>query len=305
MRKPIIALLGLVAVLMGTSACAEIAEPDKVGLYYMEGQSDGYSFGHCIDPGKSDDALWNNSVVWLPNNIRTWNIAPEGGDTKTPITVASKPEPTQPSGVQVNVWSQTNLTLNTTCVDKNSILVKFWERLGRRYAADTDNGWRTLLLNTVVPALEKATRVAVRTYSADELVAGTVLPQLQSDVSTEFGKELKRVTGEDYFCGPGFVRGSTTCPAVEILIKDVDYADPGIQEARNNKQKALEQAAAQVAEAQGKVQAAAAQQELYKNPAWIQLQLAQVRLEQVKACAASAKCTIVMGVDGQVMLNQG
>src|SRR6188474_1364342 len=81
-RKPIIAVLAAATVLMGTAACAEIAEPDKVGLYYMEGQSDGYKFDHCIDPGAVDDAIWNNSVVWLPNHIRTWNIAPEGGDTK-------------------------------------------------------------------------------------------------------------------------------------------------------------------------------------------------------------------------------
>lgn len=305
MRKWIIALVGATAALLSTTACAEIAEPDKVGLYYMEGPSDGYAFGHCIDPGTSDKWLANNSVVWLPNNIRTWNIAPEGGDTKTPITVASKPEPNQPSGVQVNVWSQTNLTLNTTCVDKDSVLVKFWERLGRRYAADQDEGWRNMLLNTVVPALEKATRVAVRVYSADELVAGTVLPQLQTDVSIEFGKELKRVTGEDYFCGPSFTRGSSTCPAVEILIKDVDYADPGIQEARNNKQKALEQAAAQVAEAEGRVKAAAAQEKLYQSPEWVALQKAQMQLEAIKACAASAKCTIIVGVDGQVLMNQG
>ena len=109
--------------LIGLSACAEIAEPDKVGLYYAEGQIDGYKFDHCIDPGASDDALWNNSVVWLPNNLRTWNIAPQGGDTDVPITVASKPEPNQPSGVQVNVWSQANLMLNTDCTDASSVLV--------------------------------------------------------------------------------------------------------------------------------------------------------------------------------------
>jgi hypothetical protein len=305
-RKPIIAVLAAVTVLLSATACSEIAEPDKVGLYYMEGQSDGYKFDHCIDPGAVDDALWNNSVVWLPNNIRTWNIAPEGGDTKVPITVASKPEPSQPSGVQVNVWSQTNLTLNTNCDGgQNSTLVKFWERLGRRYGADTDQGWTNMLLNTVVPALEKATRVAVRSFSADELVAGTVLPQVQAAVSKEFADELKRVTGEAYFCGPSFNRGSKDCPAVEILVKDVDYADAGIQEARNNKQKALEQAAAQVAEAEGKVRAAAAQEKLYQNPAWMEYELAKLQLQAVQACAQSQKCTIVMGVDGQILVNQG
>lgn len=302
MKKKLIALVAALALLTLTG-CAEIAEPDKVGLYYMEGQSDGYSFGHCIDPGASDDALWNNSVVWLPNNLRTWNIAPDGGDTKTPITVASKPEKDQPSGVQVNVWSQTNLMLNTTCKDKDSVVVKFWERLGRRYGADTEEGWKAMLLNTVIPALEKATRVAVREYSADELVAGTVIPDLQSKVSAQFALELKRVTGEDYFCGPAFDRASGKCPPVELLVKDIDYADPGIQEARNNKQKALEQAAATVAEAEGKVRAAAAQDALYRNAQWMALEQAKIQLEIAKACAASSKCTMVLDSSGNVQVH--
>lgn len=217
MKKTLIAILMALGLLV-LAGCSEIAEPDKIGLYYLEGQSDGYAFGHCIDPGAVDDALWNNSVVWLPNNLRTWNIAPSGGDTSTPITVASKPEPNQPSGVQVNVWSQTNLMLNTTCKDKDSVVVKFWERLGRRYNAETEEGWKAMLLNTVIPALEKATRVAVREYSADSLVAGTVIPELQAKVSTSFAEELRRVTGEDYFCGPSFDRTTGKCPPVELCL---------------------------------------------------------------------------------------
>lgn len=302
MRKAILAIAALSGVLLFTSGCSVIADPDKVGLYYMEGQSDGYKFGHCISPGDSDDAEWNNSVVWLPDNLRTWNIASTGGDTNVPITVASKPEPNQPSGVQVNVWSQTNLRLNTTCKDKDSVVVKFWETIGRRYKADTDEGWKMMLLNTVVPALEKAKRTVVRNYSADSLVAGTVLVDVQTNVSTEFTNELKRLTGGDFFCGPTFQRGSTNCPPVEVIVKDVDYADPGIQEARNNKQKALEQAAAQVATAEGQVRAAAAQSELYKNVAWVELEKARLQLEAVKACAANPNCTVVLGANANTLI---
>lgn len=301
-RAAIVAALAVLTI-GAASACSEIAEPDSVGLYYAQGQSDGYKFDHCIDPGASDEWLANNSVVWLPNNIRTWNIAPQGGDTNVPITVASKPEPNQPSGVQVNVWSQTNLTLNTTCNDgQDSVIVKFWERLGRRYGADNEDGWKKMLLNTVVPALEKAKRTVVRNYSADELVAGTALPDVQAKVSEEFAKELKRVTGEDYFCGPAFVRGGKTCPQVEILVKDVDYADPGIQQARNDKQKALEQAAAQIATAEGQVKAAQAQDALYRNESWMALEKAKLQLQAIQACSANPNCTLILGVDGQVLL---
>lgn len=301
MRNKIMAALLLITATLGLAACA-IAEPDKVGLYYMEGSSDGYRFDHCIEPGASDDGTWNNSVVYLPTNLRTWNIAPEGGDTSRAITVSSKPEPNQPSGVQVNVWAQVNLMLNTNCEGgKNSTIVQFWEKIGRRYGADNDEGWKDMLLNTVVPALEKSVRVVVRNYAADPLVAGTNLPEIQEAIAKEFSTELERVTGGPYFCGPDFNRATKQCPAVQVLVKDVDYTDPGIQQARNEKQQALERATALVAEAEGKLRAANAQRQLYDNPAWLQLEKAKIQLEIAKACGQNPNCRMIMGADGTII----
>jgi len=289
----------LLAVAVAGTACSEIAPPDQVGLYYMEGQSDGYKFGHCVEPGSSDDWLANNSIVWLPTNLRTWNIAAKGGDTDKPVTVQSAPEKDQPSGVQVNVWSQTNFMLNTSCASgKDSPAVQWWERIGRRYAADTDEGWKNMLYATVVPALETALRNVVRGYNADPLVAGTVLADVQTKVSDAFQVELKRLVGADFFCGPTFDRASGKCPPVQVLVKDVDYTDPGIQAARNEKQAAIEKAAAAVAEAEGKVRAAAAQSALYQNQAWIELEKAKIELAKVEACAKNPNCTIILGSSG-------
>lgn len=301
MRKKLIAASVLVAAALGLGACA-ISAPDQVGLYYMEGSSDGYKFGQCIEPGVSGPATWNNSVVYLPTSLRTWNIAAEGGDTNNPITVASKPESNQPSGVQVNVWAQVNLMLNTNCDGgKDSTVVQFWEKIGRRYKADTDEGWKAMLYNTVVPALEKSVRVVVRNYSADPLVAGTNLPEIQTAIADEFSKELNRVTGGPYFCGPNFNRATKDCPPVQVLVKDVDYADAGIQQARNEKQKALEKAQALVAEAEGKLRAADAQKDLYDNPAWVALEKAKIQLQIAQACGQNPNCHMVMGADGTII----
>jgi len=54
-----------------------------------------------------------------------------------------------------------------------------------------------------------------------------------------------------------------------------------------------------VAEAQGKVEAAAKEAELYKNPNWVALELAKMELEaakaQAEACKQAASCVISGG----------
>jgi|GEM_PF-3535944 len=303
MRKSILRgglLAAAAAVALTLTGCGAITDPDKLGLYYNQGPSEGFKFDHCTTPGAVDKQPINDSIVWLPNNLRTWNIAAPGtpgADTNTPITVQSAPEKDQPSGVQVNVWTQTNFMLNTNCADKeNSPIVQWWERIGKRYSADTEQGWKDMLGATVVPALETATRVSVRKFNADPLVAGTVQNEVQAAISSAFQTELKRLVGGfDFFCGPAFVRGNSACPEVQVLVKDVDYTDPGIQQARNAKQQAIEAAAAAVAEAEGKVRAAAAQEALYRNAAWMELEKAKLQLAQVQACAASPNCTVFIG----------
>jgi len=306
-KKKVLAIVAAAALLLtGTTACAEIADFDKVGLWYAQGQSDGNTFDHCVKPGVSDDVSVNDHVYWLPNSLRTWNVAPSGGDTDKPLTIVAKPEPGQATGLEVNVWPQVNFMLNTFCGtderDGNSPLVQWWQKLGSRYEADGFDGWKAMLLNTVVPALEKA-KNTLRNYTADQLVTGVAFAEAEAQFAQVFSSELERVSGGDFFCGPDFDRAVNNCSQVAILLKDADYADPGVQAARNDKQKALEQAAANVAQAQGQVQAAEAQKLLYQNPAWVQLQLAQKQLEIAQACAASSKCTMVLDSSGNVQVH--
>lgn len=305
--------LGAVAALSG---CSTIAEPDKVGLYYAEGSSDGYQFQECIDPGHTGPAEWNNSVAYVPASLRTWNVTEKGGDSNDALIVSTKPEVNQPSGVQVKVWYTTNFFLNTFCDDKGGVVREWWEKIGRRYGADTEDGWKNMLENVFVPVLKLVVPNVIRAYGADELVGniGGVRAEAQQKVSEAFSEELKRTVGGDYYCGPSYVRVKADCPSIQILIQDVDYADPGIQEARNAKQKAIEIAAAKVAEAKGQAEAelaraegevAAAKKrgELYNNPAWVKLQMADKQLAAIQACAANPQCTIVIGADGNFLIN--
>lgn len=297
------------------AGCSTIAEPDAIGLYYLEGTSDGYKFGECINPGAAGPAEWNNSVVYLPTSLRTWNFGGQGADQAEPIVSASKPQEGQPSGVEVQVWPKVTFKLNTFCDAQGGVVVQFWEQIGRRYKADTPEGWKDMLLDAVVPALEKVVREVTIGYLADVMVGNIdgVYAKIQTEVASRFAVELKRMSGGDYFCGPNFNRASKDCPTIEVIIKGITYRDAGIQNARNEKQKAVELAAAQlakaqgeaaalVAEAKGKKDAAAEIAALYASPAWVQLQIELTRLEAMKACGANPNCHMTIGVDGSIIL---
>lgn len=314
--KRIGAVVLVTALGLGLAACTSTTDPDQVGLYYLQGSSDGNHFDHCTKPGQTDDYEWNNQIVFLPTSGRSWKISDDdGADSKDPIIVSAAPQKDQPSGVQVKVWSQTKFVLNTYCDDNGGEVKPFWEKTGRRYEADTAEGWRKMLLDNLVPALQKVTRDTIRLYGADALVGNIdgVQTAAQKAIGESFSTELNRLAGGPYFCGPSFDRTKPACPPIEFAILDIEYADPGIQAARNEKQKAMEEAAANVArakglaeaavaEAQGKVEAAAKLRGLLDNPAWLKLQLAQMDLQAVQACGQNPNCHMVIGADGNLVI---
>lgn len=313
MKKILLAGMAAALLLGGTACPYGNPGADEVGLYYEEGSLDGQNFLECVDPGESvqvSDLFEESDAIYpVPASLRTWNIAPNGGDSNVPITVAAAPETGQPSGVQVNLWIQFAFSINSSCAgDATSPAVQWWEKVGRRYyvADGTENKtewWGKMLQNTIVPAAEAVSRTKARAYSGDALVSGQANVDLQKAISADLPAELKRLTGGNYFCSPTFDRGKPDqCGSVEVLLKDVDYTNAEIQAARDQKQKAIELAAALVAEAEGKVRAAAAQAELYKNPSWVALEQAKIELQkaqaQAAACEKAASCTIVSGGGG-------
>lgn len=312
----IVSILGLGIL----SACSTSAPPDQIGLYYKKGPWDGYHFDHCFSPATKTSWTWNNEAILLPASLRTWNIGPEGTssvDSTKPIIVNSAPEAEQPSGVQISLWPQFSFTLNIDCgtdnKDPNSPIVRWWEDIGRRYyEADTSDGkvnwWRTMLENTIVPAAETAARSITREYSADVIVGNTEREEIQNRITALLQIELRRVIGADFYCSPTYdprISDRAECGGVIVLLKDTDYTNTAVQAARDEKQAAVERAAAEVAAAQGRLDAANLQAQLYQNPEWVRLEEARLQYESVKVCAANPNCTIVLGVDGSIgIVNQ-
>lgn len=304
MNRRIRVALAALAAGFALTACSTVADPNQVGLYYNMGTSDGYEFDSCIDPGKTGDAEYNNEIIYLPTDLQDWRILETGGDTDKPITVAAKPEKDQPSGVLVNVWSQTSFFINTYCDGTGGVVKPFWEKMGRGFGANTPEGLQNLTVAKLVPPLMKAQQDIIRQYNADDLIGnvGGIRATAQKEISAAFTLELKRLTGGDYFCGPTFDRMKSDCPAVEVIIVDVDLANKALQEARDKKIAAQEEAAAAVAAAQGQVDAAAKLGTLYQNKAWMELEKAKLHLLEVQACAANPNCTIFFDSNGNAVI---
>lgn len=325
--KRILTAVAVAALLL--SGCSTIAEPDHMGLYYLEGNSDGYRFDACIEPGQTGDAEWNNSVVYLPTSLRTWTVddMPDpgrpgqfviaaGADSADVAIVSTKPQPDQPSGVQVKVSTKTNFNLNTFCDKDGGVAKVFWEKIGRRYKADTEAGWKDMLNAELVPIQKAIIRDVIREYSADPLIANEngIQGEAQKKVSDRLAVEFNRISGGNFFCGPSFNRAKPECPALELLIISAEYADPGIQAARNEKQKQLELAAAKIAAAEGEARAlvakangerdaAAALAGLYNSPGWVSLQKTiSTNQALVEACKAAKECRLIVGADGNLIM---
>jgi hypothetical protein len=174
------------------------------------------------------------------------------------------------------------------------------------------------MLNRVMaPALKTASQNVLRTYGADALVGNTdgIRAAAQTAIGVAFAAELKAATGEDFFCGPTFDRNKDVCPQIVFSIIDIDYADEGIQNARNQKaqqielaaaalEKARGEAAALLAEAKGKKAAADEIAKLYANPNWVRLQDTILKTQAlIKACEAAKEFKLIVGADGNLIMS--
>lgn len=328
-RTVALSLVGAIVLTVG--ACATRAGSDNIILYYRNGAGDNKTFKECIQPGKKGSYPIDDQIFALPTSLRTWNIRPDGGDSKNPIKSGSKPVGSQP-GPEVAVYTSTDFYLNTDCSGgKTSPVVQFWETTGRRYnvSADGEDGfddgaWRKMLIATLVTAQEKAIRERTRDFTADQLDANLddAWKQIEQAMASGFAQELRAKLGGDYFCGVGYKRGKTVewdettrnpdgaetiikktgaCPPVRVVVNDVNFVDPGITEARNKVFKAKQEAEAKLIEARADVEKARLLDEAARKDAYVRLREIEAQLEAAKACAANDKCTLIIGADGVVV----
>jgi hypothetical protein len=343
LKRSTAAVVAVLAAVVLTS-CTTYAPADHIILYYTAGSAENKDFHECIEPSGSGDYPVNDQIFALPTDVRTWAVSPKGGDTSDPMISGTLPRPstdgtTTQAGPSVAVYATTEFYINTDCAGgKQSPVVKFWEKLGRRYGVSADGeygfnveGFRDLLYKTLVPAETKAMARETRKYDADTLDAnlGDVFTTMERNLGPWFAQELRTKLGGDFFCGVGFERGKKvkwtewkdtgklnaegqpiyeekevegTCPPVRISITDINIADPEAAAARNRVYTAEQNAKADKIEAQAQKDKADTLEDAANNPGYVELERIEAERSAAEraaeACERAKNCTLIVGDSG-------
>lgn len=208
-------LLVLAGLVTAAGACATRPASNVLLLYYEAGTLENKKFQECVYPGRSGSYPIDDETYTIRTDTRTWNIAPQGGDSDQAIESGTKYGPDGQPGPTMKTWSATDFVINIDCsAGENSPVVRFWETLGRRYGISVDHDedgwnndkWRELLMNTLVVAQRKALAEGTRFYAADDLDSNAhgERAELEKRIAPLFQAELRAKLGGDFFCGIGF-----------------------------------------------------------------------------------------------------
>lgn len=313
MKHKIVAL-GALGLMLASSGCASQAPVDKVGLYYTGGPIQGRHFKKIILPGSGSTFLGiGDDVKWLPAGQRNYIVSKKKGEGDKKDTIDFIRVPAK-GGVNMDFEVSVYFKLNTHTDDlpqdsqykKGGTLRRFWESIGKKYAADTDKGWDSMINDNFRKIIEASMRQKTFNYTVDELYANAegaasgkedAILKIQAAIADALQSDVNRTLGGEFFCGPTFDRGRAECPPFQFIINSAEPTDQAVKDSFSAQRVAANQvitaqnnAQAQKAAAEG---TAAAQNALKGNlsPEYLELQ----RIEAMKACAGSDKCTLILG----------
>lgn len=277
MKKILIAILAIFAVVAGVSACSitdsDLADPSFQTLRYAGGFGEGSKFKECVDPGKklaSDDHFYRYPTtqredVWDSDNYNQGSKSADHPDMK--ITV---------NGVDLFIKMKVQFFLNTSCkpvkVDgkeyPGGTIQYFHEHIGKTRKAyfnkdgSYGNGWLWAMDNYLSSSVTGLTAPALRKYTPekawlDSAVWDDVAAQVKAGLPTSVDNAMESgLTFYQDFTVKVF--GIQPEDSFVSLYKERQAAQTKAQTADFNKKAQVIEAEAQAAvqQAQAKVKAA-------------------------------------------------
>lgn len=287
-----IAAIGAAAVALfvptATIMTTEKTPADKIAISYGGGPFEGNQFQQIVQPGSGLKFNgWFDKWYEYPVTLRNYIVssAAEEGDKEAFDVIVSS----DADGVEEQVELTLSFQLN------QELIRSFHERLGLKYGAWDDDGWRKMLADNMRQPLNNAVNKALKEFPTDDIKKDpTVLEKLEKSIERELEKSLDDVLGADYFCGPTTIEGDD-CGPVRVVVKGVTPTNPDVSKSyddqktsANGIQVSKNKAQSQIELAEGEKAAKDAVAEAL-TPEYLDYLSAKAQLE----CAQSADCTMI------------
>lgn len=188
---------------------------DKIGLSYGGGMFEGAHFQKLV-PGGTGLFIngWGDRLYEYPTTQRNYIITKQEGegDLERQDFIAAPSK----DNIEVDYEVAVYFKLNT------SLIREFHENIGLKYHAWSEDGWDKMLLDTFRPQIDFAIQRESRKYDVSDIYSNLdTLLSIQGDVGTVLKENINNVLGDDYFCGPSYIQGSSTCPDFKFVIKRI------------------------------------------------------------------------------------
>ncbi|MEV1245145.1 SPFH domain-containing protein [Nonomuraea sp. NPDC049750] len=186
--KRIIPLILLAAALTG---CSITTDTNQVGLDYdYDSWSGEKTLEGCVTPGNRAWQDINDPGTVYPADQRSFDFSDAPGAESKPITVVSK------DNLEMSVAGVATFYLNQDC----KALQQFHEKVGQKFAADTDAGWARLLGVYIKQPLDRAMDAAAKKYDWKQLFADPAVKQAwETEVATLAQQFIREQAGADFF----------------------------------------------------------------------------------------------------------
>ncbi|MET8006285.1 SPFH domain-containing protein [Nonomuraea glycinis] len=212
------------AALLAVTACSITTDTNEVGLDYDYDSWSGTTTKEgCVPPGQRAWQDINDPGYVYPADQRSFDFSANDGAESKPITVVSK------DNLEMSVAGVSTFYLNQDC----DTLATFHDKIGKKFAADTDEGWKRLLGVYIKQPLDRAMDAAAKKYAWKQLYADPAIKQAwETEVATLAQQFIKEQAGADYFTQFRFTLQQPQPPA-------------NVSKALASAQEAIEQNAAQ------------------------------------------------------------